>query len=72
MSSRFNCPNCGSLYEVVGVEPENVTIDRELACPSCGAQLQSRQGQFVLKYFLLERSHTPRLGARRSSAVEAH
>jgi hypothetical protein len=38
-------------------------IDRELACLSCAAPLQSRQGRFVLKYFLLKRSYsavTPR------------
>jgi predicted RNA-binding Zn-ribbon protein involved in translation (DUF1610 family) len=71
-SSCFNCPNCGALYEVVHVEAENVAIDRELACVSCGAPLQSRQGRFVLKYFLLKRSYsavTPRhsigAGARR-------
>jgi hypothetical protein len=55
-SSRFNCPNCRALYEVVHVEAENVAIDRGLACLSCGAPLQSRQGRFVLKYFLLKRS----------------
>jgi predicted RNA-binding Zn-ribbon protein involved in translation (DUF1610 family) len=71
-ASRFNCPNCGALYEVVRVEAENVAIGRELACLSCGAPLQSRQGRFVLKYFLLGRSYpavTPRHavgdGARR-------
>jgi hypothetical protein len=71
-SSRFNCPNCGALYEVVRVEAENVAVDRELACLSCGAPFQARQGWFVLKYFLLERSYaavTPRhavgAGARR-------
>lgn len=60
--SRFNCPNCGAVYEVVYVEAENVAIDRELACLSCGAPLQARQGGFALKYFLLERSYsvTPR------------
>jgi transcription elongation factor Elf1 len=71
-ASRFNCTSCGALYEVVHVEAENVAIDRELACLSCGAPLQSRQGRFVLKYFLLKRSYsavTPRYsvgaGARR-------
>jgi transposase-like protein len=62
-SSRFNCPNCSAHYEVVRVEAENVAVDRELACLSCGAPLQSRRGRFVLKYFLLERSYsavTPR------------
>jgi hypothetical protein len=71
-SSRFNCSNCGAVYEVVHVEAENVAIDRELACLSCSAPLQSRQGRFVLKYFLLQRSysavtprHTVGAGARR-------
>jgi DNA-directed RNA polymerase subunit RPC12/RpoP len=54
-SSRFNCSNCGALYEVVHVEAESIAIDRELACLSCGAPLQSRQGRFLLKYFLLKR-----------------
>jgi predicted RNA-binding Zn-ribbon protein involved in translation (DUF1610 family) len=55
-SSRFNCTNCGALYEVVHVEAEDVSVDRELECLSCGAPLQPRQGRFVLKYFLLKRS----------------
>jgi transcription elongation factor Elf1 len=62
-SSRFNCSDCGAVYEVVHVEAENVAIDRGLACLSCGASLQSRQGRFVLKYFLVKRSYstvTPR------------
>jgi hypothetical protein len=62
-SSRSNCPNCDAVYEVVRVEAEDVAVDRELACLSCGAPLQARQGRFVLKYFLLERSYsavTPR------------
>jgi hypothetical protein len=62
--SRFNCRNCGALYEVVSVEAETVAVDRELACLSCGAPLQARQGRFVQKYLLLERSYaaTPRRG----------
>jgi predicted RNA-binding Zn-ribbon protein involved in translation (DUF1610 family) len=63
-SSRFNCPNCGAVYEVVRVEAENVAVYRELACLSCGAPLQARHNRFVLKYFLLERNvATPRLAA---------
>ena len=62
-SSRFNCPNCSALYEVVRIEAENVAVHRELACLSCGAPLQARQDRFVLKYLLL----TPRrsVSARR-------
>ena len=54
-ASRFNCPNCGAVYEVVYVEAEIVALNRELACLSCGGPLQARQGRFALKYFLLER-----------------
>jgi hypothetical protein len=56
--SRFNCPNCGAVYEVVCVEAETVAVDRALACLGCSAPLQARQGGFVLKYFLLERSYS--------------
>lgn len=52
--SRFNCPNCGALYDLVCVEAERVTTDRELACLTCGGSLQGREGRSVLKYFLLE------------------
>jgi predicted RNA-binding Zn-ribbon protein involved in translation (DUF1610 family) len=70
-ASRFNCPNCGAVYEVVYVEAETVALNRELACLSCGAPLQARQGRFALKYFLLERPFSVRprravgAGARR-------
>jgi len=70
-ASRFNCPNCGAVYEVVYVEAEIVALYRELACLSCGAPLQARQGRFALKYFLLERPFSVRsrravgAGARR-------
>jgi predicted RNA-binding Zn-ribbon protein involved in translation (DUF1610 family) len=52
--SRFRCPNCGALYEIVRVEAESVTVDRELSCLMCGAPLQGREGRSVLKYFLVE------------------
>jgi hypothetical protein len=41
---------------VVKVEAGLETTDRELACRSCGAQLASREGDFVLKYFLLRKA----------------
>jgi hypothetical protein len=31
------------------------TRDREITCLSCGSALHSRDGRFVLKYFLIER-----------------
>jgi predicted nucleic acid-binding Zn ribbon protein len=68
-SSRFNCSNCGAAYEVVHVEAENVANDCELACLSCGAPLQSRQGRFVLKYFLVKRSYSAVTLRRPESAL---
>jgi hypothetical protein len=52
--SRFQCPNCGAQYQIVRVEADAASIDRELTCLSCDAPLQGREGQLVLKYFLLE------------------
>jgi ssDNA-binding Zn-finger/Zn-ribbon topoisomerase 1 len=72
--SRFQCPNCGALYELVCVEADTVSVDRGLTCLSCGAPLQARQGRFALKYFLLERSHsaTPRraVGTRKTEVPD--
>ena len=54
-SSSFECPNCAAKYEVVRVEaPPGPTIDREITCVSCGAPLNGREGQLILKYFLVE------------------
>lgn len=55
--TRFNCPNCGAAYDLVRVEAESITTDRELVCLTCGAPLKSREGRFILKYFLLEPAH---------------
>jgi hypothetical protein len=54
-SPPFKCPYCEALYQVVRVEagPAN---DREITCCACGSPLRGREGQFVLKYFLLQRS----------------
>jgi hypothetical protein len=42
--------------EIVRVEaPPQPTADRGVKCVSCGGSLRSRQGMFVLKYFLVER-----------------
>ena len=50
---RFNCPNCGALYDLVRTEAESVTADSNLACLSCCGPLRGREDRFVLKYFLL-------------------
>jgi hypothetical protein len=56
-STSFECANCAAFYEVVRVEaPPGPTTDREITCVSCGAPLHGREGQFLLKYFLVEHS----------------
>jgi hypothetical protein len=52
--AQFNCPNCNAMYDLVRVEAESVTADRELACLTCEGPLRAREGRFVLKYFLRE------------------
>ncbi|MGA8652944.1 MAG: hypothetical protein ACLP19_06090 [Xanthobacteraceae bacterium] len=49
----FKCPSCDGLYQVVKVEAGPETIDGEIACRVCHAPLAPRDGEFVLKYFLL-------------------
>jgi transcription elongation factor Elf1 len=51
----FTCPNCQALYHVVKVEAGPETDSREIVCRACDAQLAAREGQFVLKYFLLRK-----------------
>jgi len=65
---RFNtitCPNCNALYEVVKVETGPEAADREIACRVCGDPLAARDGEFVLKYFLL------RKGTRRRTHLKS-
>jgi hypothetical protein len=47
------CPNCKAFYEVVKVEAGPETTNREPTCQVCGSPLVAREGEFVLKYFLL-------------------
>jgi hypothetical protein len=48
--TNFECPQC----QVVGVEGASFT---EIACKNCGDPLPSRDGPFMLKYFLVKRPH---------------
>jgi hypothetical protein len=52
----FTCPNCNALYQLVKGEAGPETIDRALACRSCRGPLPGREGNFVLKYFLLRKA----------------
>ena len=55
LAPRFSCPNCGTLYTVVPVEPDESSDDRDVACMTCGESLPGRDGGLVRKYFLLRR-----------------
>lgn len=59
--NKFRCPTCEAKYEVIRVEgPPRPTTDREISCLCCGRPLHGREGNFIFKYFLIER---PRLRA---------
>jgi uncharacterized Zn finger protein (UPF0148 family) len=49
----FKCPNCGTLYQLVKAEAGPETVDRQSTCHGCGAPLNGRDGELVLKYFLI-------------------
>ena len=52
---EFHC-RCGAQYKVARQEaPPNQ--NGEVTCLSCGAPLDPREGEFVLKYFRVKRPH---------------
>ena len=60
----FNCQSCDALYQVVKTEAGPETIDCDMECRVCGASLATRDGELVLKYFLLRKA-ARRRGYRR-------
>jgi hypothetical protein len=65
----FKCPNCNALYQVVRVETLPETSDGEIACRVCGGPLAARDGEFVLKYFLLRTAGRKQAWQKRSLNV---
>ena len=59
----FKCPHCTTRYHVVQVEADPST-EVEIDCLVCDQPLPSRDGRFILKYFLLDgpRRNTPSRG----------
>ena len=55
LGNSFTCPNCQTLYQVVKGERGPETVDHDVACRSCGAPFPGRDGEFILKYFLLRK-----------------
>jgi hypothetical protein len=60
----FRCKSCIALYQVVKAQGGPETVDPQIACRVCNGPLAARDGQFVLKYFLLREAS--RLDARRA------
>jgi hypothetical protein len=54
----FKCPLCTTRYYVVRVEADP-SADVEINCLVCDQPLRSRDGQFILKYFLLDGPRRP-------------
>jgi hypothetical protein len=53
----FACPSCAAKYRLVRIEaPIELVPDCEIACRNCGGPLKGRDGEFFLKYFMVERS----------------
>jgi predicted RNA-binding Zn-ribbon protein involved in translation (DUF1610 family) len=78
VKASFICPNCNALYRMVRQEAGPETVDRQITCRACGAPLPSREGKFVLKYFLLrnggriQRWRKPRLAPELQSKKKDH
>jgi hypothetical protein len=60
----FRCSSCFALYQVTKAQAGPETVDLKIACRVCGEPLVAREGQFVLKYFLLRKA--TRLDVRRA------
>jgi hypothetical protein len=53
-----------ALYQVIKTQAGSETVDLKIACQVCGEPFVTREGQFVLKYFLLREA--TRLDVRRA------
>jgi hypothetical protein len=60
----FRCSSCFALYQVTKAQAGPETVDLKIACRVCDEPLVAREGQFVLKYFLLRKA--TRLDVRRA------
>jgi len=52
----FTCPQCESRYRLVRAKAGPGTSDQPVHCVVCGHALAPRDGEYVLKYFLIGRS----------------
>ena len=66
MFKSFTCPNCRALYHVVEVEAGPETNFHDVGCRACGAELPGREGNFILKYFMLRKAGRTQGSKRRA------
>ena len=52
----FHCPNCNALYQIIKTEAGPESVDREITCLACRRPLHGREGNFVVKYFMLRKA----------------
>lgn len=67
---QVNCQDCGARYQVLHIWVETIKTNRQTECLACGAPLQSHDGRFVLKYFLLESPSRPLAPRRAGQATD--
>jgi hypothetical protein len=53
----FVCPKCTSRYKLVRVRLEQEVPSRLIFCRFCKEPLASTDGEYALKYFLIEKSN---------------
>ncbi len=52
-ANLFECPACRARYKLVRMACDRIESDEQIACRNCGAPLQARDGNDILKYFLV-------------------
>ena len=65
--SSFHCSNCNAFKVEAGPE----TVDREITCRCCEAPLIGREGNLVIKHFLLRKAgRVQKWGTRQPNQVK--
>jgi len=55
---EFGCPQCQARYKIVRVDAGPQPVNRPLYCKVCERPFVSRDGEDILKYFLIDRPKT--------------
>jgi len=55
---EFECSQCQARYKIVRVNAGLQTIDRSVQCKVCAQSFVSKDGDDILKYFLIDRPKT--------------